>query len=914
VTLEVGVLGPFSLRVHGAQVDVPSRRQRALLAALALRAGEAVTTDSLGDLVWAEQAPKHVASSMYTLVNRLRQLIGGDLVRTEPDGYLLDVPPESVDALRMRQLVARAETETPARARELLDEALALWRGPPLRDCGSDRLEREMTPLLVERYLTALERSVDLDAAAGQPARLVAELRATAAGHPLREPLWARLITVLAADGLQAEALMAYQTITRRLADELGVDPSAELRAAHARVLSGQQTATVPRQLPPGIARFVGRTAHLTTLDRLLADWARPVTIIAVHGPGGIGKTSLALRWARQVSGRFPDGQLYVDMRGYGPDEPMTPTAALGTVLRSVGMSHEQIPADLAARSALLRTHLAGRRMLLLVDNVRDSDQVRPLLPGNDSLVLVTSRNELRGLAVRDGAYRVALAEMTSAEARDVIAAAIGAARVEAEPAMVTELVDLCGRLPLALVVAAERAARYPGTTVGELVAELRASEGRLTTLADPSDPAVDPRAVFSWSYRALPADTARAFRYLGLHPAPEISMPAAVALIGVPEKQARVLLDMLVSVHLLEHEKRDRYRFHDLLWVYAAERALDEDAEADRHAAIRRMTDWYLYSAHEAAHVFYPHRLPIDLAPDASGIPPARPATFEDALDWLTTELQALLGVVRLAGEAGFGVQSWQLAWTVGDFLDRQGYWHDNRNVQRLGLASAERVADRLGQAKSHGGLARVATRLGEYADAVTHLDAALDLYVQIGDAVAQSVTHRNLAWVLELMNRYPEALAHAEQGLELVQRSGGNPAALGLALNGVGYLHDLVGNYEQALAYVERALEINLAAGDHRGQATTWDNLAGVHHHLGHYDKAVACYEQALEFHQSLESRYEEAEVLAKFGETHLALGDVAAARDVWRAALRILGELAVPADHPMLATIRANLRDIS
>jgi DNA-binding SARP family transcriptional activator len=597
----VAVLGPFDLRVDGSSVAVPSRRVRALLTALALRRGQVVRLDSLAEQVWDGELPARTRSSLQTLANRLRALVGAGTIRTELDGYRLDAPPEAVDVARFQRLLDAARgAEAAARARELVGEALALWRGDPLTGAGSELLEREVGPALRERCLAALEWRVDLDLAlGGRAGDLVVELQGLASRYPLREPLWARLITAMHRAGRPAEALDTYQVIRTRLVEELGVDPSAELRRVYAEVLAGDTgpapppapapaAAGVPRQLPPRLVGFVGRAAEVAALDATLSPAGGGMPpVLAVHGAGGMGKTALALHWAHRVVDRFPDGQVHLDLRGYGPGEPVDPATALDVVLRALGVPAGQVPPSRDERSALLRTRLAGRRLLLVLDNARDAEQVRPLLPGGPSLALVTSRSELRGLQVRDGATRRQLRELDPADSVALVRAAIGADRADAEPAAVDELTRLCGRLPLALVIAGERAARFAGASVAELVAELRAGQDRLDTLADLDDPATDLRAVFSWSYRALDAGTARVFRRLGLHPGVEVTLPAAAALLGAGPGEARRQLDRLVSVHLLEQLGRDRYRSHDLLREYAAERAAVEEPPAAGRLAV---------------------------------------------------------------------------------------------------------------------------------------------------------------------------------------------------------------------------------------------------------------------------------------------------------------------------------------
>jgi DNA-binding SARP family transcriptional activator/tetratricopeptide (TPR) repeat protein len=922
---EFRLLGDLQVVDNGRPVDIRRRQLRAVLAALLVDVNKAVSWEVLAERTWGDRQPQHPRESVYSYLSRLRTVLAGVVdIAQRNGGYVLSADPDNIDLHQFRRLVGDAsEARDDDQAATLLGQALGLWRGEAFGDIETPWFASLRQTLSGERLGAQLDLA-DIRLRTGHHADLITGLSGLAEEHPLNERLGAQLILALCRGGRQAEALGVYERLRRLLADELGADPNPALRQLHQQILTGDSTvapaisrnerrAAVPRQLPPGVTRFVGRTSYLAALDRLLARHHRAgldpsLTVIAIHGPGGIGKTSLALRWAHRVSGTFPDGQLYLDLRGYGPGEPVSPVAGVGALLRAAGLPTERIPTELAERSALLRTTLAGRRALILLDNVRDAEQVRPLLPGPGSLVLVTSRNELRGLAVRDGAERLSLAEMSSAEAVDVVTGVIGAGRVGSEPAMVGELVELCGRMPLALAVAAQRAARYPDASVGDLVAELRAGRDRLRTLADPNDPAADPGAVFSWSYRALPREAARAFRYLGLHPGPEISGAAAAALLGMSPEPTRRVVDLLVSVHLLEHNQRDRYRFHDLLRVYAAERAEAEESEADRRAVVARILDWYLASAHRAALLTYPNRHPIALATSTHGVSPVDLTTGEDAQGWLDTECSVLLNAVRLAAEHEYGTHAWQLAWSLADFLDRQGYWYDHLAVQRVALAAAQREDDRLGQAQAHGGLARVSARFGRHDDATIHIGRAIDLYDQVGDRVAEAIAHRNLAWMLELRKSYPEALAHAEQALALM-RTTGSRNGLGLTLNGVGYLHSLVGNYVQAIQYSEEALAVALETDDVRGVVTAWDNIGLGHHHLGHYPEAIHCYQRAIEINEG-SSRYEQADVLLHLGETQHAVGDSDAAHRTWRTSLDIVDELGLRADDHLRAKIKSSL----
>jgi DNA-binding SARP family transcriptional activator len=563
--VRIAMLGDLEVRVDDRVVAVTRPRLRNLLCALALRAGQSVPLLELAEQVWQDQLPDRYRPGLHTLVNQLRNLIGTDVVQTVPGGYLLDVQPNAVDALAFqRMLDSVRELDNPMAARPVLAAALRLWR--------SDELITYMRPEsvthLVERYLTATQQRVDIDLELGMSGELVAELRDLTARFPLREPLWARLITAQYRAGRYAEALDTYQSVREQLAEMLGTDPSAELRSLHSMVLSAQanepvmKSRSVPHQLPPAHRGFVGRRAEQDVLAGLMdrVRLGRPPVIVAIHGPAGAGKTALAVHWAHEVSARFPDGAVYVDMHGFGPGEPLHPGAALARTLVAVGVA--AIPPAVEEKAALWRALLHDRRMLLVIDNVRDAEHARPLLPGRGGVVvLVTSRNDLCGLVTRDGAHNLHVGGLSPAEAAELGATA--------------DLGEVCGRLPLALVVAAHLMARLPHGSAQSFVDELRAGNP-LDLLAEPADPTVDLRSVLSWSYRTLDARTAAGFRALAYHPPGEITPTTAARWLREPVDSTRRLMDTLASVHLIDRVGGG-FRFNPLVRQYARERAMAE-------------------------------------------------------------------------------------------------------------------------------------------------------------------------------------------------------------------------------------------------------------------------------------------------------------------------------------------------
>jgi tetratricopeptide (TPR) repeat protein len=657
-------------------------------------------------------------------------------------------------------------------------------------------------------------------------------------------------------------------------------------------------TPTVPAHLPPDVAGFAGRGHEIARLDAVLDDAGRAAAapvIVAISGSAGVGKTCLAVHWAHRVRDRFPDGQLYVNLRGFSPSGPATaPADAVRGFLDALGVAPRQVPATVDAQAGLFRSLLADRRMVVLLDNARDAEQVRPLLPGSPGcLALVTSRSHLPALVATEGAHPVPLDLLTADEARDVLARRLGPDRIAGEPEATDGIIDSCARLPLALAVVAARAATHPHFPLATLAAELGDAHSGLGAFAN-TDPAIDVRSVFSWSYRQLTPAAARLFRLIGLHPGPDIGAATAASLAGSPLPEVRRLLAELAEVHLLSEHAPARYTFHDLLRAYAAELADAHDAEPERRIALNRMLDHYLHSAFAATMLLHPDHEPVTLDRPRPGVTPDRPADPHQALTWLTTEHADLIAAIDEATRTGFDRHVWPLAWTVSLYLQNAGHWQDRVATQRAALTAATRLADRAGQAHAHRGIAQAYSRLGRDDEARTHFRHALDLCGD--DPQVRAHIHLDLARLAEIRGRHGEALDESRFALDLY-RAVGSISGQARALNAVGWCHAQLGRYEEALADCEQALALQRELGDRTGQADTWDSIGYAHRRLGRYDRAIDCYRHALDLWRGLGSRNHEAETRTHLGDAHDAAGDHDAARTQWQQALEILDEIGHP-----------------
>jgi len=659
-----------------------------------------------------------------------------------------------------------------------------------------------------------------------------------------------------------------------------------------------------PAQLPPDLTGFAGRRDELDRLTALLGDTST-VVISAIAGTAGVGKTALAVHWSYQVMDRFPDGQLYLNLRGYEPAAVLRPAEAVRGFLDAFGVRPERVPADPAAQIGLYRSLLAGRRMLVVLDNARDAEQVRPLLPGAPGcLVLVTSRNDMSGLVAFDGARALTLDLLAIDEAHELLRRRLGGDRLTAEPQAVEEIIARCGQLPLALAIVAARAAGQPQFPLAGLATGLR--DAGLDALGG-ADPASDVGTVFGWSYRALSPEGARLFRLLGLHPGPHISASAAASLAGAPVAQVRPWLAELGRAHLIGEPEPDRYTLHDLLRAYATELMGSPEAGRERLAALTRLFDHYVHTTHAADRQVHPLRdpIPLRLEPAAAGTMVEPLADKDDAICWLSDEHPVLVAAIPYAADGGFDSRAWQLAWAFDTFLDRRGDWEAQATAWQAALLAARRLRDLPAQAFAHRTIAVAHAALERYGDAQRHFDDALELATSAGDQVGQARTHCDLGFLRLTQGDPRGALHHTEQALALF-RSAGHGRGTATALNDLGWCHGELGDHRRAVEHCEQALAIFERLGERHGEASTWDSLGNAHHQLGDHKRAAECYGQAIELHRQLGDDYFLADAIVHLGDVHRATGDPEAARAAWQEALEILTRI----DHPEAEAVRTRL----
>jgi DNA-binding SARP family transcriptional activator len=922
------ILGPLEVWTGEGWTGLGAPKWRALLAALLAERGQVVSTERLVDELWLEDPPPGARKLVSGYVSRLRRLLadpGGRVLATRAPGYQLMVVRADLDAWRFEDLLAAGRgalhNENAGEAAELLAEALALWRGPPLADVPRGPLAAAEMLRLEELRLAAVELRIEAEICCGHQAKLVPELRQLTARHPLRERFSHQLMRVLEACGRPAEAVESYARARRVIADELGADPGPDLQNLHQRILAGDAAPTVeppagssqrtaipavlvPRELPATVRHFTGRARELRWLSALLTDSSGAggaVVISAIGGTAGVGKTGLAVHWANQVTEHFPDGQLYVNLRGYDPDQPMPAADALARFLRALGVASQGIPLDADERAARYRSLLSGRRILVVADNAGSVEQVRPLLPGTPGCaVVVTSRDSLTGLVVRDGARRLDLDPLPSEDAVGLLRELIGG-QVDADPAAAMALADQCARLPLALRVAAELAAGRRTVPLADLVIDLADQQRRLDLLEADGDPHTAVRAVFSWSYRYLDADAARTFRLLGLHPGLDLDTYAAAALTGTTVERAGQVLGHLARAHLIQPAGPCRHSLHDLLRAYARELAAQENEE-EGHAAIVRILNWYMCTAHAAARVVNPSRRHVPLDPAELDGTPLAFSTYDEALDWLDAERLNLVAAVSVAADQGLHEIAWKLPITLWDLFNLRNHWADWIATHKIGLASARCLDDLLGQNWVSNNLAAAYIRTGRNLEAADLLVRVLANERRLSHRRGQAVSLTNLG-VVHGNLRQPEASVESYQQALEISREIGDRRGEGVALSGLGDNWKVLGQRDRSVLSYQLALDAHRAAGDEFGEAAILLSLSQAYFAFGQTGEAVKNSRQALALNRRIGHRHAEAMTLGALGKALATDGHRDEARQCFLEAYEILDSIHDPSASEML-----------
>ena len=892
--LEVRVLGVVeAVGPHGTVALTGTRR--VILGVLAVRVGEVVPYTELVDVLWGESPPRTAFKTLHSHVARIRQALAAagvdPVVTTRDPGYVLELTPERVDAHRFEQLVrgARADLARGERraAVETLRVAADLWRGEPLAGSDLGAWGHHEFERLRELRLSATEDRWDAEIATGEAAAATLELPRLVAGEPLRERLTGLLMLALHRCGRHAEALGAYEKLRRRLADELGVDPGPELSELHTAILrrdaaldapaaaASSVSSQIPAQIPARAGHFTGRATELSHLDDALTGDEPPIVVIS--GPAGMGKTSLAVQWAAGIAARFPDGHLFLDLRGHDPDHAVTAEQALAHLLRGLDVPEDRIPAGESARSALYRTLLHTRRCVVLVDDAGTVGHVLPLVPASDTSVLVvTSRRSLTGLVARHAVRHIVLDALDDASSVALLGKVLGRARVAREPEATARLAHVCAGMPLALRIAAARLVGQPTRSVAELVAELSgarleglALEGDLRTVA----------AVLASAYHPLSPGAARLLRLLATVPAPTVSGHLGAALADVPVATIRAPLGELCGAHLVIGAGEDRYRFHDLIREFARDRAAVEEPEPDAVAA--RLLDWYLFVADEANRLVNPDRdavkpvfrFPLPPLPFAAG--------RHEATAFLESERDGFLPVIQYAREHGMSTAAWHLVYLLASFYEVSGHWTERVELCRAGLDAAREVGDRAGEAEMLRALGVAYYMTRRLTEAVETNVTALGVVRDIGDLAGEGHVLNNLANAYADLRRFDEAepafRAAAERAV-----SAGNRLGVGLAKRNLGYALVRMGRARESLAPLTEALAIFDDIGNVRLRAGTLDTLGEARRDLGSHADALRDFAEALAISRDIGDRWLEWELLRSCGITYLAAGDPAAALD--------------------------------
>lgn len=888
-----GLLGPLVVRCGAVTVPALPGKQRVLLAALLLAANRQVSMDELTEALWGAEPPASARATLRNYVKELRKalsVVGDARISTAHDSYQIRVEPGELDISQFESCADAGRTFAAQgaweQAAQMLREALSLWRGEPLADVPSEWLAAREVPGLAETRLGVQEALINAELSLGRHDEVIPELRRLTALHPLRERFHASLMLALYRAGHQAEAQAVFRDVRAMLIDELGIEPCAEMQELHRQILAGDPVLTksdrpvqpagslVPRQLPTAVSNFTGRGVELAALTSVLGrspESVRTGRIAAIAGSPGVGKTATALHWAYMTSSAFPDGQLYVNLRGYDPGEPLAAADALAGFLRALGLDGDAIPADPEERAACYRSLVADRKMLVLLDNARSAEQCRPLLPGSpDCAVIVTSRDALAGLVAGDGARRLDLEALVLDEACELLRALIGQ-RAFDDPDATLTLARQCSCLPLALRVAAELAASRPAVSLADLTGELADHHRRLDLLSNSGDRRTAVRAVFTWSYQALSTDSARLFRLLGLHPGADLDPCAAAALASVPVPEGNRLLGVLARGYLVHRTGPDRYGMHNLLKEYAAEQAGIIDSELDANAALTRLSDHYLSAAAAAMDALIPSERDRRPRVPASGADVPDFTSPESARAWLDDERANMLAVAAYQAANGGPERTVLFASILFRYLDAGGFYPEAIAIHTKAMNAAREMNDCAAEAAAIYALAGVDLRLGQFATSTALFERALTLFTEIRDRVAQARVLGSLGGLSLRTGQHQRATKYLHQALVQFRQSGCR-AEEAHALADLSIIDQESGRLHRARARLERALRLFGEAGDDVGIRYALSHLGQLYMKEHDHESATSHFRQALALHRHNADVAGEAYSLCDLGEVCL------------------------------------------
>ncbi|MFF4416256.1 BTAD domain-containing putative transcriptional regulator [Streptosporangium sp. NPDC001559] len=874
--MQFRVLGPVDIWRDGRSVAVTGLKQRTLLALLVLQANRIVSHDRLMDALWGDRVPSNGRRLLHNHLWSVRRLLAnGATLANTTTGYSLHLRPDASDLGVFNTETALARSALSAGdatgASERLGRALALWRGPVLGGTNPD-LRATEGPTLDEARVAALINRVEADLIVGRHAELIGELRGLVTEHPLNETLRGQLMRALHHVGRTAEALEEFRIARQRFREELGLDLGESLTRLHQTILSGNgetgrtsisvpapdgmgqpPRSPVPRQLPADTARFTGRVEQLQRLDALLSEERHATVVIsAIAGTAGVGKTALATHWAHRVAAEFPDGQLYVNLHGHSRGRVTAPSDALGHLLQGLGVPGDEVPRDTDQRTMLYRSLLTDKRVLILLDNAATADQVRPLLPGSSpSIIVITSRDQLRGLFVTHDTHSIVLDVLSPTEASDLLASLLRAEQPQHATSSFAELARLCGYLPLALRLAAAQLVGCPASRVKDFVARL--SQGnRLSVLDLEEDPHIGIRTAFSLSYQALPLSEQRLFRLLGIGFGPDVSLHSATALGGLSLQDTEASLDRLTAAHLIQ-PSGDRWQMHDLLRVYATERACSEESETELDAARTRLLNWYLHTAGAAADRIDPDRIPISVTADPPHFPGPVFETLEQAQSWLESERSTLVETVRQSAAGKWPTHSWQLACTLWQFFAYRNYVDDWFDTHGNALEAVRELNDLTAEAYLLETLGHAHRRTGNYRKAIDHYLASKAQRDRSGDLHGAGRVSNALALTYDLLGEFSVAGQYYERALKLFHAVGDQHRETTI-LGNLGIFHARRCNFKKAMAYWRNALFQFNQRGDTYSEAGIHINISTASNRIGRPRLTIKHGLSALEIYRKL------------------------------------------------------------